>query len=88
MKPAQATADCYFSYSSFHIPGDVHAGERLLLTTLAALSAAALLAMATGLQHRSAALVAAGAGTAELTAFLVRTSRHPLWAKPKRTRAW
>ena len=54
----------------------------MLVSALAALSAAALFAMATALQHRSAGLVTDGTilGTAQLTGFISRTLRHPLWA--------
>jgi drug/metabolite transporter (DMT)-like permease len=53
----------------------------VLIATLAALSAAALFAVATALQHRSAGLVteADGGGPAGLAGFVVRTLRHPLW---------
>jgi hypothetical protein len=54
----------------------------MLTATVAALSAAALFAAATALQHRSAGLVTGAAGTpsnAELAGFLTRTLRHPLW---------
>lgn len=48
---------------------------------MAALCAAALFAVATALQHRSAGLVtgAARLGTAELPGFMSKTLRHPLW---------
>lgn len=49
----------------------------MLVATLAALSAAALFAVATALQHRSAGLVA-GSGTG-LVSFMVKTLRDPLW---------
>jgi len=53
----------------------------VLAAILAALSAAALFAAATALQHRSAGLVTA-AGTersAGLTRFISKTLCHPLW---------
>jgi hypothetical protein len=49
----------------------------MLVATLAALSAAALFAVATALQHRSAGLVA-DSGTG-LVGFMVKTLRDPLW---------
>ncbi|HTW10814.1 MAG TPA: DMT family transporter [Acidimicrobiales bacterium] len=53
----------------------------MLVATLAALCAAVLFAMAAALQHRSAGLVSDGAalGTAQLSGFLLRTLRDPLW---------
>jgi lysylphosphatidylglycerol synthetase-like protein (DUF2156 family) len=53
----------------------------MLVATFAALSAAALFAVATALQHRSAGLVT-GAGplpTRGLSRFVYQTVRHPLW---------
>jgi hypothetical protein len=48
---------------------------------LAALSAAALFATATALQHRSAGLVSATGGVpaARLSGFMCKTLRHPMW---------
>ena len=57
-------------------------GVRMIQDAIvAAVSAAALFAVATALQHRSAGLVtAAGPGQAAgLTGFVRRTLRHPLW---------
>lgn len=56
-------------------------GVALVVATLAALLAAALFAIATALQHRSAGLVA-GAGSREKprpTTFMAKALRHPLW---------
>jgi hypothetical protein len=58
----------------------------MLVAILAAVSAAALFAVGTALQHRSAGLVSAGQVTAAggdrsagLPGFVARTLRHPLW---------
>lgn len=53
----------------------------MLVATVAALLAAALFAVSTALQHRSAGLVteADTLGTARLPGFISRTVRHPLW---------
>ena len=53
----------------------------MLVATLAALSAAALFAMATALQHRSAGLVTddSRSQTDGLVGFVAETLQHPLW---------
>jgi drug/metabolite transporter (DMT)-like permease len=55
--------------------------DDVLIATVAALSAAALFAVATALQHRSAGLVteADRDKTARVAGFVSRTVRHPLW---------
>ncbi len=53
----------------------------MLVAILAALSAAALFATATALQHRSAGLVSATGGVRAvgLSGFMCKTLRHPMW---------
>jgi drug/metabolite transporter (DMT)-like permease len=53
----------------------------VLIAALAALSAAALFAAATALQHRSAGMVTAAGRdrTAGVAGFVSQTMRHPLW---------
>ena len=53
----------------------------MLVATLAALSAAGLIAIAAALQHRSAGLVTDAdlLRTAGVAGFVSKTLRHPLW---------
>ena len=53
----------------------------MLVAILAALSASALFATATALQHRSAGLVSATGGVraGRLSGFMCKTLRHPMW---------
>ncbi len=60
-----------------HPGAGVAGGLKMLVAILAALSAAALFAVATALQHRSAGLVA-DSGTG-LVSFMVKTLRDPMW---------